>query len=216
MSRVRLLATPALAAALVTTAVLAQAPPSPVPVDEAPAALRPAIARAQVAAKALQATLQTRLVEVLPTTGPVAAIDICRREAYAVAAEVGMQQGISLGRTSHKLRNPNNAPKPWAASVVAANAGNEYVDANVYVVDSGSKVGVLQPIPMGDTCSLCHGTKSSDAGGRGGRARAAYPTDEATGFTTGDVRGWIGGGAEEVASPELCLRTDRTWPPVLT
>ncbi len=191
MSRVRLFATPALAAALVTTAVLAQAPPPPVPVDEAPAALRPAIARAQVAAKALQATLQTRLVEVLPTTGPVAAIDICRREAYAVAAEVGMQQGISLGRTSHKLRNPNNAPKPWAASVVAANVGTKYVDANAYVVDLGSKVGVLQPIPMGDTCSLCHGTKSWMPADVAAVLERSYPNDEATGFTTGDVRGWI-------------------------
>jgi hypothetical protein len=75
--------------------------------------------------------------------------------------------------------------------VVSANAGTKYVDASAYVVDLGSKVGVLQPIPMGDTCSLCHGTKSWMPEDVAAVLARSYPNDEATGFTTGDVRGWV-------------------------
>jgi hypothetical protein len=171
--------------------LLAQAPSVPLAIDQAPEALRPAIERAQGAAKALQSSLQTRLVEVLPKAGPAGALDICRREAYAIAAEVGMQQGVALGRTSHKVRNAQNAPRPWAAPIVAQHAGKKYADAKSYVVDLGTQVGVLQPISMGEACSMCHGAPSWMPDDVAATLKQAYPNDQATGFATGDLRGWI-------------------------
>lgn len=171
--------------------LFAQTPSAAVEADQAPAALQPALERGQAAAKALQSALQTRLVEVLPKSGPAGALDICRREAYAIAAEVGMQHGVSLGRTSHKVRNEKNAPRPWADPVVAQYAGKKFADAKPYVVDLGTQVGVLQPISMGEACSMCHGAPSWMPDDVAATLKAAYPNDRATGFTTGEVRGWI-------------------------
>ena len=41
--------------------------------------------------------------------GPVAAIDKCQLEAPMIAAALS-QDGIRVGRSSHRLRNPGNAP----------------------------------------------------------------------------------------------------------
>jgi hypothetical protein len=193
MSRSRSLLTLAVAtAALVCIHGLsAQAPFPSYTADQAPAELKPALTRAQAAARTLQATLQTRLVEVLPKAGPAGALDICRREAYAIAAEVGMQQGLSLGRTSHRVRNEKNAPKPWAAAIVAENATKKAAAVKTYVVDMGDQVGVLQPIGMGEACSLCHGIPSWMPDDVAATLKQAYPNDKATGFATGDLRGWI-------------------------
>ena len=53
---------------------------------------------------------RTRTVSVLAMLG--AAIDACRVEAPRIAERVGAA-GVAAGRTSHRLRNPANAPEPW-------------------------------------------------------------------------------------------------------
>jgi hypothetical protein len=170
---------------------LAAQDPAPVPVDQAPAALQPSIARAQAAAKSFQTQLQNKLIELLPKSGPAGALDVCRKESFAIAADVGMQHGAALGRTSHKLRNPKNAPKPWAAPIVSQHAGRKAADAKTYVADLGGQVGLLQPIAMGEACSMCHGNASWQPDDVAAALKANYPGDQATGFTTGEVRGWI-------------------------
>lgn len=193
MSRTRTLL---VAAALVTASIgvpvflLAQESAA-VPADQAPAALQPAIAKAHAASKAFMTHMQNKLVELLPKNGPAGALDVCRKESYAIAADVGMQHGVAMGRTSHKLRNPKNAPKPWAAPIVAQFAGKKYADAKPYVVDLGTDVGVLEPIAMGEACSTCHGNPSWQPDDVAAALKANYPNDQATGFTTGDLRGWI-------------------------
>jgi len=187
----KLFASGSVVAVLATAVLLADAPFTAVPAEEASADLQPAIARAQAAARMLQTTLQNRLVEVLPTAGPADAVNVCRREAYEVAADIAMQQGLSMGRTSHKLRNPNNAPRPWAAALVSGHAETKYADAKTYAVDLGSEVGVLVPIGMGEACSLCHGTKSWMPTDVAAILKQSYPDDRATGFATGDIRGWV-------------------------
>jgi hypothetical protein len=194
MHRTRtLLVAAALVASMGVPVFLAAQEPAavPVPVDQAPPALQPAVEKAQAAAKALQSQMQTRLVELLPKNGPAGALDVCRKEAYVIAAEIGMQHGVAIGRTSHKLRNPKNAPKPWAAPVVAQYAGKKFVDAKPYVADLGTQVGLLQPVAMGEACSMCHGNASWQPDDVAAVLKQNYPGDQATGFTTGDVRGWI-------------------------
>jgi uncharacterized protein DUF3365 len=189
--RSRLFAIGSVVSLLATAVLLADAPFTVVPAEEASADLQPAIARAQTAARLLQTALQNRLVEVLPKAGPAKAANVCRQEAYAIAADIGMQQGLSMGRTSHKLRNPNNAPRPWAAAIVSGQAQTKYAGAKTYAADLGSQVGVLVPIGMGEACSLCHGTKSWIPGEVAALLKQSYPQDQATGFATGDIRGWV-------------------------
>jgi hypothetical protein len=191
MYRFTRLATLAVAASLATGVVLAGESFNAVPADQAPVDMQPAIERAQAAGRTLQTMLQGRLVDLLPKNGAAGALEVCRRDAYAVAADIGMQQGLTMGRTSHKLRNPGNRPRPWAAAVVAENAGRKYNEAKTYAVDLGSQVGVLVPIVMGESCSLCHGAKSWLPTDVAGILKESYPDDQATGFATGDIRGWV-------------------------
>jgi hypothetical protein len=55
--------------------------------------------------------------------GPKGAVSVCRDEAQQLTASVGKAHQLTIGRTSHQVRNPVNAPRAWAAGVVASNAG---------------------------------------------------------------------------------------------
>ena len=180
-------------AALVTmaSATLHSQAPRAVPLDDAPSELAPAIARAGEGMTALQSALQDALMEALASEGPVAAVHVCAREAYVLAAVTAEQQGIAIGRTSHALRNPKNAPRPWAAAIVAEGGSVPFARAHGWAVDLGDRVGVLQPIQTRDTCIICHGAPAALPPEITAALGERYPEDRATGFAAGQVRGWL-------------------------
>ena len=100
-------------------------------------------------------------------------------------------EGVSVGLTSNRLRNPSNAPPAWAAQVVAEQAGRRAAAVEGFAVDLGDRVGVLRPIAEVEVCAACHGP----AEGYHSEVRSAlerrYPTDRARGFTEGEIRGWF-------------------------
>jgi hypothetical protein len=181
-------------AALVTMGggtLFSEAPSKAVPIDKAPAALQPAVERAQHGMQALQQALQAKLVDTMSSEGPVAAVRVCGRDAYVLSAMTAEQQGIAIGRTSHGVRNPRNAPRPWAAEVVASGQGRRYEQAHGWVVDLGDRVGVLQPVEARETCIICHGAPAQMPLEVSAALKQAYPEDRGTGFTPGDLRGWL-------------------------
>ena len=107
------------------------------------------------------------------------------------AISVGKAQDLAIGRTSHKVRNPLNAPRPWAAGVVASNAGRPITGATPEVFDLGDRIGVLRPIGQMAMCETCHGSRDTVEAAIGDVLRASYPDDQAVGFTAGDLRGWF-------------------------
>jgi hypothetical protein len=171
--------------------VSSQSVAAAVPIAEAPDAMRPAIERAEAGMTALQLALQGKLMEAMAAEGPVAAMRICSREAYMLSAATAEQQGIAIGRTSHALRNPENAPRPWAADLVARGKGQRFAAAHGWAVDLGDRIGVLQPIEARDTCIICHGAPTQLPQEIGAAVKQAYPDDRATGFAPGDLRGWL-------------------------
>ena len=74
------------------------------------------------AKKALFMQLSGRLMEVMGSEGPAAAIEVCSKEASEIAAKVGEQQGVKIGRTALKLRNSKNLPPDWAKSLMTEDA----------------------------------------------------------------------------------------------
>jgi signal transduction histidine kinase len=158
---------------------------------DAPEALKPAVARATQAMQALQTTLLARLRRELDAGGPTAAVDVCRNEAQAMTLQVAREQGMAMGRTSHQLRNPLNAPRPWARAIVEAAAGKRAADVTGHVVDLGDRVGVLRPIGTAEMCTHCHGAPDVVQRAIGRVLADAYPADRAVGFAPGDLRGWI-------------------------
>jgi hypothetical protein len=139
----------------------------------------------------LQRSLATRLQTALAQEGPVAALAACHAEApsLTLAAQV---PGIALGRTSHRLRNPGNAPPAWAAATVttAANLPVAAVRAQTFALPDG-KVGLLRPILTAPVCVTCHGPKEGIPAPLQQAIASRYPQDQATDFAAGSLRGWF-------------------------
>lgn len=160
--------------------------------DQAPSELRYAAAEAESTIAFLQRRLGARLKSELERGGPVDAVAVCRDSAQIMTADVAEQWGIQVGRTSHRLRNPGNAPRPWAATYVAAvDSGAKASQVKSILVDLDDRVGVLQPIPTAALCVQCHGAPDSLSTDMKRILRESYPEDRAVGFAEGDLRGFF-------------------------
>lgn len=86
-----------------------------------------------------------------------------------------------MGLTSHRLRNPRNAPEAWMIPLLDAFRETPTPGDPWRAVDLGSRgTGYVEPIYLQPLCATCHGevVQSSLLG----RIRAHYPDDEAVGF----------------------------------
>lgn len=163
--------------------------------EDAPARLAAGAQAADAAIAALQRRLAGRLLEELRQGGPARALAVCREEAPALTAETARSQGIRVGRTSHRLRNPANQAPAWAEGLVAAAADRKAASVRPTVVDLGERVGVLRPIATAGVCLQCHGPATGLSPEVRTFLAAAYPDDRAVGFAAGDLRGFAWGEA---------------------
>ncbi len=134
---------------------------------------------------ALGQRLMKKVTEAVSKDGHVGGIKACKIEAPAIASAVSQEHNIQVGRTSYKLRNPENAPKDWVKPVVDA----KYDKPIVFTKDQ--TVGLVSPIKLGEMCTSCHGTKDKLAEGVSAELATLYPQDQATDFNAGDLRGWF-------------------------
>lgn len=165
--------------AVITTLVLATA--TAAPADDA--------ARGAALLAPFKAQLQQALQEGLQR-GPAAAIGACRVEAPRIAAALS-RDGVRIGRTSHKLRNPANAGPAWARPVLDDYLAKPADRAGRVVGVSEGRVGYVEPIVTQAPCLLCHGqTIAPDVAAT---IAELYPADRAVGFREGDLRGvfWV-------------------------
>jgi hypothetical protein len=129
----------------------------------------------------LQQALKTGMAD-----GPVAAVNICHLQAPAIAESFNAKN-IYVGRSSHRLRNPANAPAPWMSALI-----NNYLDAPeqrqpvALRLESG-RIGYAEPILTQAVCLTCHGENIAPEV----KVQLAelYPADRATGFQVGELRG---------------------------
>ena len=148
-------------------------------------------AKAERAMNDLQRSLLAKLSAAMTSGGPVAAVEVCRTDARTIAESVAKAQGLELGRTSHRLRSPANAPRAWARPAVDAAAGSKAAAEGLKVFDLGDRVGVLRPIGTAEACTTCHGAPDQVRKNLGAALAGAYPQDRAIGFAPGDLRGWM-------------------------
>ncbi len=143
--------------------------------------------------------LMGALQAALPS-GADRAIETCRVEAPALAAASG-GPGVTVGRTSHRLRNPANAPRPWVVPLLGEFVANPGAAAPRAVALPTGGIGYVEPIVTQPLCLACHGEALAPA--VRARLAAQYPADEATGFRTGDLRGlfWVEFAPEALAPP---------------
>ena len=133
----------------------------------------------------LQSALQEGMQESV-----VEAIRVCQLEAPEIVERV-TPEGVMMGRTSHRVRNPDNAPLEWQEEILTHyldNPGNfEPMQKRI----DDTRVAHAQPIRTESLCLSCHGTDlEQDVQAK---LDELYPDDEATGFAAGDFRGifWV-------------------------
>ncbi len=156
----------------------------------------PALVRAHQAAAVLTTELLGRLRQELDAGGPAKAIAVCSEVAPAIAARLS-RDGLTVRRVGTRVRNPANAPDPFEAAVlarwqegirrgVAPREDDAWVDA-----DGVRTLRVMRPIMTGKLCLACHGETAKLAPAVRAALAERYPTDRATGYREGDLRGAV-------------------------
>lgn len=179
MATQRVLLTAVVALILVTCG---PAPPEPVSIAD--------IESAQFTLLPFKEQLLAALTGALEEGGPVTAITVCRDEAPRIVAELSVN-GVQMGRTSHRLRNPANAPEAWVEPLLAAYVADPGLEEPKAVRLGDGTFGYVEPIKAASFCMSCHGPSVEPE--LLAEIQALYPEDEATEFRVGDLRGlfWV-------------------------
>jgi len=161
----------------------------------APADVPPEVVASREAVQKFSATLKEALQEAVKSGGPVNGIAVCHNQAGQIATDLSQQLGMTVGRTSLKVRNSTNAADDWELAVLkqfdARKAQGEPADKLEFfeVTDHGGQktFRYMKAIPTGALCLNCHGENLKpevDA-----KLKELYPNDQARGFKEGDLRG---------------------------
>ena len=157
---------------------------------EPPAVSEADLERAQATLAPFKEQLVDELMGSLGEGEPENAIHVCRERAPEIAAQLSVG-GVEMGRTSHKTRNPANAPQPWVEPLLAAylETPTDTKPKAVYVDES--TVGYVEPIYVMSFCLSCHGPSVEPE--LLAEIQSVYPDDQATGFKANDLRGlfWV-------------------------
>jgi hypothetical protein len=148
------------------------------------------MARAAGALDPLKRELRKALVGALEEGGPERAIEVCQLRAPEIA-RLTSSGGATVGRTSHRLRNPENAPETWMSAFLEEYLAHPDEGEPRALRLASGEIGYVEPIRMKGICLQCHGDRIDP--GVKARLQALYPEDQATGFEKGDLRGmfWV-------------------------
>jgi hypothetical protein len=147
--------------------------------------------RAREAIKALGGALKKELMQAMQR-GPDKAIQVCKTRAPQIARELSTG-GLVIGRTSHRVRNPDNRPRRWVVPLLEAmrETPPKAGELRTAELEGGKVLGVVQPILAAPLCLTCHGKELAPP--IAAAIKQAYPEDQATGFSAGELRGvfWV-------------------------
>ena len=136
-------------------------------------------------------TLRSALQENMKEKGVAATIEYCNINAYAITS-LYAKEDIIIRRTAEKYRNPGNAPDSIEKIVFERYTSllkNKQPLENV-VLESSGNIHYFKPIILQAMCRSCHGFAGSDIQPLVvEQIKRRYPTDMATGFSEGDLRG---------------------------
>lgn len=142
----------------------------------------------------LKMSLMKNLSEKINQEGVVEAVPFCHANVKSIAKKAAQTkvERYEFGRTSHKVRNKENSPQPWAEEYLKEFAGSKKGDIKkdyiVHKLDSGKRI-FMEPLYVEAKCLLCHGENVSS--NVKDKIQQLYPQDKATGFKLGEFRGFI-------------------------
>ena len=129
--------------------------------------------------------------------GPMDALTFCSTEAYSLTESVNkkLPKGITVKRTSSKVRSEANKPQDDEMQVIKLfeSMKNSHVVLPPHLIQKISKnhYKYYKPLTINKPiCLKCHGNlEKNDTLAKA--INEKYPTDKATGYKMGDVRGVI-------------------------
>jgi cytochrome c1 len=141
-------------------------------------------------------TLKGELMAAIKAGGPVNAIGVCNDKAPQIALDAPTDPAWTIGRSSHKLRSPDNAADAFTAAAIedfvareaAGEAPDTLVTAEIVEQDGARMFRMVKAIPTGEACLNCHGGDEVTAEVVAKLAEL-YPADQARGFQKGQMRG---------------------------
>ncbi len=143
-------------------------------------------ANAQAFGKQLKHVLKSNVQQ----QGFEQAIGACNLQAPAIASSLSQNQW-QVRRTSMQVRNPSNIADAWEREILrnfeqrlAQGEPANTLEA-VEIVDGS--VRYMKAIPTAKLCLGCHGKVLADDVKQ--RLEILYPTDQATGYEVGQLRG---------------------------
>ena len=151
--------------------------------------------QARHAVRDLDTSLRGELKASLKSRGSIATIGQCNIHAPGIADGVSRKHGWKVGRTSLRLRNPDNAPDMWEMRVLEMFEKQKRKGVKVAKLEYGAVVEkdglrvfrYMRAIPARPLCLTCHGQDIDRKLGQ--RLRQLYPDDNARGYHAGDLRG---------------------------
>ena len=153
--------------------------------------------KGRAAAAALNETLVARMTRSLRDSGPEGAMSVCAWQARALADEVGQREGVTVKRTSLRLRNPANGPDAYEKDLLArlaarARAGDLPDESLDERRENGRAVyRYARPLVVGALCLTCHGRPAEIPAEVRKMLDNRYPEDTATGYAEGELRGIV-------------------------
>lgn len=140
-------------------------------------------------------SLKQQLQHAIKEGGPPHAVAVCNTIAPEIASKQSQRTGWRVGRTSLKVRNPDNAPDDWERKTLlvfeerkAAGEDIRKLETYGFAEEDGNPVfRYMKAIPTAELCLACHGTEIDPAVST--TLKKHYPLDQATGFRAGDIRG---------------------------
>ena len=145
--------------------------------------------------KMLGGALKKELKSALQKGGTKEAVEFCASKAMAITGEINakLPKGVTVRRTAKKLRNSANKPdKIDEATMVLYEekmASKKFHPKDILVVKEGNGYRVYKPLAIEKVCLQCHGGNIEPTIAQ--KIKELYPTDNATGFKVGDLRGVI-------------------------
>lgn len=135
--------------------------------------------------------MSERLMAAMQTEGVSGAVEYCNLAASPLVDSLTRVHQVAIKRTSHRLRNPANAPSIAEKAVL-----DEYLNLiapgipEPRVVVSDAEINYYAPIFLMDKCLKCHGNLTSDiAQSDYAVIKELYPDDQAIDFQPGELRG---------------------------
>ncbi len=137
--------------------------------------------------KKLGENLKSELIKAMKIN-PQEAVKVCNTKATKITSKIS-NKIIQVGRVSRRLRNPNNKIQRWMEKYIqefeTKKIKNKFIAVNI----SDTKRGILMPIKTQGVCLKCHGQNISK--NLHSTINELYPSDQAIGYKTGEIRGYF-------------------------